>query len=99
MSAQLTKRNCSPKTTLILTPKRQAILAFIKHFIESRQYPPTYEEIRAGCDLSSKSLVDYHLNILAEAKYIERDLFTPRGLRLGAALTGPTSGAAINLYR
>ncbi len=65
-----------------LTSKQQAILNFIEDFVATRHYPPTYEEIRAGLGLSTKSLVDYHLTALEEAGYIRRDRLTPRGLRL-----------------
>ena len=67
-----------------LTRKQQAILNFIEEFVAARHYPPTYEEIRAGLGLSTKSLVDYHLTALETAGYIQRDRLTPRGLRLRA---------------
>jgi repressor LexA len=65
-----------------LTAKQQAILTFIEDFISKHHYPPTYEEIRVGLGLSTKSLVDYHLNALEAAGHIRRDRLTPRGLRL-----------------
>lgn len=65
-----------------LNQKQQAILNFIEQFVAERHYPPTYEEIRVGCRLSTKSLVDYHLNALEAAGHIHRDRWTPRGLRL-----------------
>jgi repressor LexA len=65
-----------------LTTKQATILNFIEQFMEERHYPPTYEEIRVGCGLSTKSLVDYHLRALEEAGHIQRDRLTPRGLRL-----------------
>lgn len=65
-----------------LTAKQQAMLSFIERFMTERHYPPTYEEIRVGLGLSTKSLVDYHLNALEAAGRIQRDPWTPRGLRL-----------------
>ncbi len=65
-----------------LTMKQQAILNFIQDFMARQHYPPTYEEIRCGLGLSTKSLVDYHLAALEEAGFISRDRATPRGLRL-----------------
>ncbi len=65
-----------------LTTKQQAILSFIQEFMLKHHYPPTYEEIRCGLGLSTKSLVDYHLTALEEAGFISRDRATPRGLRL-----------------
>jgi repressor LexA len=67
--------------------KQQAMLAFIEEFMIDRGYPPTYEEIRVGMKLSTKSLVDYHLTALEEAGKIQRDPATPRGLRLPNAHT------------
>ena len=65
-----------------LTAKQQAMLSFIEQFVNERHYPPTYEEIRVGLGLSTKSLVDYHLNALEAAGRIQRDPWTPRGLRV-----------------
>lgn len=64
------------------TARQQAILGFIETFIAGRGYPPTYEEIRQGLALSTKSLVDHHLAALEAAGLIERDRLTPRGLRV-----------------
>ena len=80
----------------ILTARRQTFLNFIEAFIAERGYPPTYEEIRQGLGLSTKSLVDHHLSALEDAGYIERDPLTPRGLRLRArqpAVAIPVKGA------
>ncbi len=65
-----------------LTHRQLAILDFIQAFIVDNRYPPTYEEIRNGLGLSTKSLVNHHLNALEEAGLIERDRLTSRGLRL-----------------
>lgn len=65
-----------------ISAKQQAMLTFIEGFVADRGYPPTYEEIRVGMNLSTKSLVDYHLTALEEAGKIQRDPLTPRGLRL-----------------
>lgn len=69
---------------LMKTPtlRQQAILEFIETFIADNRYPPTYEEIRRGLGLSTKSLVNHHLSALEEAGYLERDRSTSRGLRL-----------------
>ena len=70
-----------------ISPKQQAMLSFIEEFMSTRGYPPTYEEIRTGMGLSTKSLVDYHLNALEAAGCLRRDRSTPRGLRLRDANT------------
>ena len=64
------------------TVRQRAILEFIEDFIADRSYPPTYEEIRRGLGMSTKSLVNHHLSVLEDAGYLERDRSTSRGLRL-----------------
>ena len=64
------------------TARQQAILDFIETFITDNRYPPTYEEIRRGVGLSTKSLVNHHMAALEAAGHLERDRLTPRGLRL-----------------
>jgi len=56
-----------------LTLRQQTILNFIREFIAREKYPPSYEEIRAGLGLSTKSLVDYHLGILERKNLITRE--------------------------
>jgi repressor LexA len=62
--------------------KQKQILKFIEQFLEQNGYPPTYEEIRAGLNFSSKSLVNYHLEALENAGRLSRSPQTTRGLRL-----------------
>ena len=66
----------------ILSSKQNAILKFIKHFIETRPYPPSIRDIQDGCDLSSTSVVDYNLKILEEKNYLKRDTSISRGIYL-----------------
>jgi len=44
--------------------RTEAMLQFIKNYIAERGYAPTVWNIKSGCDLSSSSVVLYHLNIL-----------------------------------
>lgn len=72
-----------------MTERRQQVLDFIRQFIAEKHYPPTYEEIRVGCGMSSKSLVDYHLNHLEADGEIGRPHSSPRCIVLtkqGAAV-------------
>ena len=55
-----------------ISDKQQEMLAFIENFVEENGYPPTYEEIRIGLDISSKSLVNYHLEVLENAALLKR---------------------------
>jgi repressor LexA len=61
-----------------MTERQQAILDFIRQFIAEYHYRPTYEEIRMGCSLSSKSLVDYHLGGLEARGFLTRRHHSPR---------------------
>lgn len=61
-----------------MTERRQQVLDFIRQFIAEKHYAPTYEEIRIGLGMSTKSLVDYYLNHLEAAGYITRVPFSPR---------------------
>ena len=71
-----------------ISDRQRAMLAFIENFLEEKGYPPTYEEIRAGLNFSTKSLVNYHLEALENAALLSRVPNTPRGLRLpGSAET------------
>jgi repressor LexA len=58
------------------------ILQFVKDFIDKYNYPPTREEIRAGCGLKSKSNVQYHLMKLQDSGQLELDTRTARGIRV-----------------
>jgi repressor LexA len=65
-----------------ISDKQREMLAFIEGFVEEKGYPPTYEEIRIGLKISSKSLVNYHLDVLENAALLSRSPNTPRGIRL-----------------
>lgn len=67
---------------IAISEKQEAILAFIEAFTAENKYPPTYEEIRSGLGISSKSLVNYHLAALENAHLIARVPNTPRGIQL-----------------
>ena len=66
----------------MVSDKQRQMLAFIEKFVEDNGYPPTHEEIRVGLDISSKSLVNYHLDALQGAALLTRSPNTPRGIRL-----------------
>ncbi len=65
-----------------ISQKQREILAFIENFVDENGYPPTYEEIRVGLNISTKSLVNYHLEALENAALLTRSPNTPRGIRL-----------------
>jgi repressor LexA len=61
---------------------RQRILNFIRKFSEEREYTPTVREIARGCNISTPSLVQYHLNTLEEEGHIRRDPKVFRSIQL-----------------
>lgn len=65
-----------------ISDKQKQMLAFIETFVGRNGYPPTHEEIRAGLKISTKSLVNYHLEALEGASLLSRSPNTPRGIRL-----------------
>jgi len=68
----------------MISDKQKQMLAFIQEFVEENGYPPTHEEIRVGLNISSKSLVNYHLDALQSAAQLTRSPNTPRGIRLAS---------------
>ncbi len=67
---------------MTISDKQREMLAFIENFAAENGYPPTYEEIRAGLKISSKSLVNHHLEALENAALLRRSPNTPRGIKL-----------------
>jgi repressor LexA len=67
---------------MTVSTKQREMLAFIEDFVAENGYPPTYEEIRIGLNISTKSLVNYHLEALENAALLTRSPNTPRGIRL-----------------
>lgn len=65
-----------------ISDKQAEMLAFIENFVGECGYPPTYEEIKTGLNISSKSLVNYHLQVLENAQLLSRVPNTPRGIQL-----------------
>lgn len=65
-----------------ISDKQGEMLAFIESFVAKHGYPPTREEIRTGLKISTKSLVNYHLEALENAALLKRIPNTPRGLQL-----------------
>jgi repressor LexA len=65
-----------------LSDRQRRILAFIEAFAAENGYPPTYEEIRVALGISTKSLVNHHLDALEGAGCLTRVPNTPRGIRL-----------------
>lgn len=65
-----------------LSARQEAILSFIRGFLEENSYPPTVRDIQHGCDISSTSVVDYNLHILQREGHIRRFPDVSRGIEL-----------------
>lgn len=65
-----------------LSPKQQAILEFMREFLDEHDYPPSIRDIQDGCDISSTSVVDYNLKALEQKGFIRRDREVSRGIEL-----------------
>lgn len=65
-----------------LNEKHRRILAFIDEYTTENGFPPSIREIQEAADLSSTSVVKYHLERLEEAGYLNREANVSRGLRL-----------------
>jgi repressor LexA len=70
-----------------LSDQQWSMFEFIEGFIEKRGYPPTYEEIREGLGMSTKSLVNHHLSALERAGYLTRMPNSPRSICLAKSRT------------
>ncbi len=65
-----------------LSDRQQGMLEFISGFLDDNGYPPTVRDIQHGCDISSTSVVDYNLEKLNEAGYINRRHDVARGIEI-----------------
>jgi repressor LexA len=70
---------------------RQRILNFIHKFSEEREYTPTVREIARGCNISTPSVVQYHLKILEGEGHIRRDPKVFRSIQLPGRREGVLS--------
>ena len=62
--------------------RRQQILDFIQGFISDNGIPPTVRDIQKACEISSTSVVDYNLQKLRVAGYLNRRPDVARGIEL-----------------
>jgi repressor LexA len=65
-----------------LSQRQREMHRFISQYIGRTGYPPTFEEIRQGLKMSTKSLVNHHLQALESRGLIRRERGTPRGITL-----------------
>tara|TARA_B100000700_G_scaffold39468_1_gene39689 strand:+ start:128 stop:790 length:663 start_codon:yes stop_codon:yes gene_type:complete len=55
-----------------LSEKQTLIINFIENYCNENGISPTIEDVRIGCEISSKSVVSYNLNILEKNGYLDR---------------------------
>ncbi|MDE0719520.1 MAG: transcriptional repressor LexA [Dehalococcoidia bacterium] len=65
-----------------MPPRRQRILGFLQEFYLENGIPPTVRDIQKSCDISSTSVVDYNLDKLEQAGYINRRPDVARGIKI-----------------
>ncbi len=65
-----------------LSDRQQRIYEFITRFSQEKGRPPTIREIGGQVGISSTSVVNYNLNILAREGLIQREKEVSRGLRV-----------------
>jgi repressor LexA len=63
-----------------MTDTHKRILEFINHYIEQNDVPPTIREIQRGADISSTSMVSYHLKALERMNLLNRRERSSRGV-------------------
>jgi repressor LexA len=65
-----------------LSDKQKRIQNYISRYVSDNGYPPSIREIQAACRISSTSVVDYNLNILANRGLLQRHADVSRGIKL-----------------
>lgn len=65
-----------------LSERQKKILVYIETTYTDTGYPPTIREIGEAVGIGSTSVVNYNLNKLEQAGYIQRERNVSRGLRL-----------------
>lgn len=74
-----------------LSQRQQNMLRFMSEYTEERGFPPSIREIGEKCDIASTSVVNYNLNKLVQAGYLERAGKVSRGLRIIRDIPGVSS--------
>lgn len=66
----------------VISKTRLRVLNFIRAFLQERGYAPTVRDIARGCNISTSSVVQHHLNVLEKQGHIQRDPQVFRSIRL-----------------
>lgn len=62
--------------------KQEQILTFLKDFLDSKPYPPSYREIASGVGIKSTNSVKKYLDILEEKGLIRRSDYKNRSIEI-----------------
>jgi repressor LexA len=71
-----------------LSERQRNILRFMERYISDNGFPPTIRDIGAATGIDSTSVVNYNLNKLVNAGFLERVAAKSRGMRLVRPLPG-----------
>ncbi len=77
---------------MALSERQQRMFEFITRFTHDKGRPPTIREIGGHVGISSTSVVNYNLNILAREGLITREKEVSRGLRVVGTKGTPNGG-------
>lgn len=77
-----------------LGERSERVLDFLIEFKQKRGMAPTYREIGQACEISTTSLVDYHLEVLARAGFIRRYPGVARGIVILEGSDGASPNAS-----
>ncbi len=78
-----------------LSQRQQHMLRFLQSYTQEQGYPPSIREIGEEVGIGSTSVVNYNLNRLVDAGYIERAGRVSRGLRLIADIPGSPAASKV----
>lgn len=70
------------KIQKVISNKQDGILAFVKNYLKENGLSPTFDEIRVGLNISSKSQVKFHIDALKDAGFLTYSPKTPRSISL-----------------
>jgi repressor LexA len=65
-----------------LSERQRNILRYIDRYVDDNGFPPTIRDIGEATGIDSTSVVNYNLNKLVDAGFLERTAAKSRGLRL-----------------
>jgi repressor LexA len=71
-----------------LSKRQRHILIYMEEYVREHGFPPTIREIGNATGINSTSVVNYNLNKLVQAGYLERSGRVSRGMRLVGDLPG-----------